>query len=126
MKRPRTPTNPLGAGQKGYQPTDKDRATVKAMVGYGLKHDDIATAIGISDVTLRRHYAPEIATGAITANAQVAQSLFNAATRDGNMTAAIWWTKTRMGWKETVRVGGEDGGAIVFQIATGVPRNTGD
>ena len=34
------------------------------------------------------------------ANAKVAQSLFNQAI-NGNTSAAIWWTKSRMGWKET-------------------------
>lgn len=92
-----------------HEPTAEQRKTVKAMIGFGITQDDIATVIGISDVTLRLYYAEEIATGAIEANAQVAQSLFKQATKGGNMTAAIWWTKTRMGWKETIRVGGEDG-----------------
>jgi hypothetical protein len=40
-----------------------------------------------------------------------------------NVTAQIWWTKTRMGWKETMRSGGEEGGLpVVFQVLTGVPR----
>jgi hypothetical protein len=108
--------------RKPHTPTDEQRKTVKAMVGYGIVQDDIATVIGIDPKTLRLHYATEIAKGAIEANAQVAQSLFKAA-KGGNMTAAIWWTKTRMGWKETVRVGGEgENGAIIFQVLTGVPR----
>jgi len=111
--------------RKPHTPTDDQRKTVKAMVGYGITLEDIATVIGIDRKTLSLRYPTEIANGAIEANAQVAQSLFKAA-KGGNMTAAIWWTKTRMGWKETVRLGGEDGGAIVFQVLTGVPRNNDD
>src|SRR5664279_4929788 len=96
-----------------HTPTDDQRKTVKAMVGYGITLEDISTVIGIDRKTLSLRYAAEIATGAIEANAQVAQSLFKQATKGGNMTAAIWWTKTRMGWKETVRVDGTgEGGAI--------------
>ena len=35
------------------------------------------------------------------ANYQVAKSLYEQAV-GGNVTAAIWWTKARMGWSETV------------------------
>ena len=40
----------------------------------------------------------------IKANSAVAQSLFKKATGDGpqSVAAAIFWAKTRMGWKETV------------------------
>jgi hypothetical protein len=111
-----------------HNPTDEQRKTVKAMIGYGIVQTDIATVIGIDPKTLRLHYASEIATGAIEANAQVAQSLFKAATKGGNMTAAIWWTKTRMGWKETVRIGGEEGGApiAILNVISGVDRGNKD
>jgi hypothetical protein len=42
----------------------------------------------------------EMESSADMANAKVAQSLFNQAI-NGNTSAAIWWTKSRMGWKET-------------------------
>jgi len=113
--------------RKPHKPTDEQRKTVKAMVGFGTTLEDIATVIEIDRKTLSLHYAKEIARGAIDANAQVAQSLFQQATKGRNMTAAIWWTKTRMGWKETLRIGGEgENGAIVFQILTGVPRSDTD
>jgi DNA-binding XRE family transcriptional regulator len=110
-----------------HQPTAEQRKTVKAMIGYGITQADIATVIGIDPKTLRLHYPEEIARGAVEANAQVAQSLFQAATKGKNMTAAIWWSKTRMAWKETIRVGGEPGGApVVMQIISGVDRGEGD
>ena len=64
----------------------------------------IATAIGIDAKTLRKHYSQELDIGHIKANSAVAQSLFRKATGDGpqSVTAAIFWAKTRLGWKETM------------------------
>tara|TARA_Y100000593_G_scaffold38802_1_gene75111 strand:+ start:784 stop:1110 length:327 start_codon:yes stop_codon:yes gene_type:complete len=75
------------------------RKTVKAMAAYGIRHDDIARVVGVTGKTLRKHYRGELDTGHIEANAQVAGSLFQNA-KGGNVTAQIWWTKTRMGWSE--------------------------
>ena len=54
------------------------------------------------------YFKTEIETGHVKANSKVAESLYKQAI-DGNTTASIWWTKTRMGWKETNvhEVGGE-------------------
>lgn len=38
------------------------------------------------------------------ANAKVAESLFRMATQKMNVTAAIFWAKTRMGWRERIEV----------------------
>lgn len=95
-------------GRPVYVPTDKDRATVKAMVGYGIKQHDVAAVLGIHDDTLRKYYGPELATAMIEANAAVAQSLFWMATKGRNVAAAIFWAKTRMGWKDPVLLGNAD------------------
>jgi len=52
---------------------------------------------------LRKHYREELDTGHIKATAKVAESLFRKATTDGaqSVTAAIFWLKTRGGWRET-------------------------
>lgn len=88
------------------------------MVGYGIPHDEIASVVGITAKTLRKHYRAEIDTGGTKANAKVAESLFLQATgtpavhdSHGNLvraeqprvpSAGIWWSKARMGWKETI------------------------
>jgi len=53
--------------------------------------------------TLRKHYREELDTGHFKATAKVAESLFRKATGDGaqSVTAAIFWLKTRGGWRET-------------------------
>ena len=72
------------------------------MSGMGIVCEDIARVIGISEPTMRKHYRSELETGFIYANAQVAQSLFRQATdkTKPNVIAAIFWLKTRAGWKE--------------------------
>src|SRR5215207_11754450 len=77
---------------------------VEAMAGYGVSAEDIATVLGLDINTLKRDYRSELKGAAIKANARVAESLFRKATaadgREG-VTAAIFWLKTRAGWKET-------------------------
>jgi len=93
---------------KTFEPTDEQRKQVEAMKGYGIPEPDIALLIinprtekPIARETLRKHFAYELSVGNAKANAKVAQSLYQQATDGKNTTAAIWWTKTRMGWKET-------------------------
>src|SRR3977135_4207056 len=49
---------------------------------------------------MRKHYREELDLGESKANAQVAGFLFNAA-KNGNVTAQIFWLKTRAKWRET-------------------------
>ena len=89
-------------GRPSYKPTDDDRKTVSLMCAVGIPHEGIAACIGdgIDDKTMRRHFAEELKTAKIKANAKIGGSIFNAAI-SGNMTAASLWAKTQMGWKET-------------------------
>jgi hypothetical protein len=97
-------------GRPAFRPTDEQHRQVEAMVGYGIPEGQICRLITnpqtkrpIDEKTLRRHFRSEIDTGQVKANAAVAQSLFKMAT-GGNVTAAIFWMKTQMGWKETAAV----------------------
>ena len=89
------------------------------MAGIGLKHDQIAKIIGISDETLRKYYTEELETAAAKMNAQVAQNLFSIATGKGvgAVASAIFWMKTRGGWREVERkeITGKDGAAIQLE-----------
>lgn len=102
--------------RKPHEPTEKDRKQVTLMAGIGLKHDQIAKIIGISDETLRKYYTDELEVSAAMMNAQVAQNLFSIATSKGAgaVASAIFWMKTRGGWREVERkeITGKDGGAI--------------
>lgn len=116
-----------------HEPTDQNRKTVEAMCGYGIPHAEIARVIGVDPKTLRLHYREELDTGHTKANAKVAESQFLQAVgapavfdAHGNMVRAeqsrvpscgIWWTKARMGWKETIKSehAGEGGGPIKLE-----------
>ena len=102
--------------RKPHEPTDKDRKQVSLMAGIGLTHDQIAKIIGISDETLRKYYDKELEISAAMMNAQVAQNLFSIATSKGagSVASAIFWMKTRGGWREVERkeITGADGTPI--------------
>jgi hypothetical protein len=91
-------------GRPSYKPDETSRRQVQAMAGYGVPEADIARVLDIDPKTLRKHYRSELDLAHVKANSAIAQSLFRKATGDGpqSVTAAIFWAKTRMGWKETV------------------------
>ena len=104
---------------KPHRPTEDFRKQVQEASGLGLPQDQICALVGISDVTLRKHYESELGMGKAKASAAVAKTLFNKATVGQDTTAMIWWTKAQMRWSETMRqeVTGRDGGGIVIQIS---------
>lgn len=85
-----------------YKPTKQDRERVETMAGVGISENDISLVLDISDKTLRKYYARELRIGHIKANSAVAAALFKKATGDGpqSVAAAIFWCKTRMGWRD--------------------------
>ncbi len=105
-------------GRKPHEPTDKDRKQISLMAGIGLTHGQIAKIIGISDETLRKYYDKELEVSAAMMNAQVAQNLYSIATSKGAgaVASAIFWMKTRGGWREVERkeITGKDGAPIAI------------
>jgi hypothetical protein len=89
--------------RRAHKPDPFQRRQVEAMAGYGVPETDIARVLAIDPKTLRKHYREELDTGQVKATAKVAESLFHKATGDGaqSVTAAIFWLKTRGGWRET-------------------------
>jgi hypothetical protein len=90
-------------GRRAHKPDPFHRHQVEAMAGYGVPETDIARVLTIDPKTLRRHYREELDNGQIKAAAKVAEFLFRKATTEGPqcVTAAIFWMKTRGGWRET-------------------------
>jgi len=92
-----------------HEPTKATRATVTSLSKFGIPRDQIAAHIGISEPTLRKHYAPELAEGKLQANLKVATNLYAFAmgikgTEKAQVTAGIFIAKTQMGWRETLDV----------------------
>ena len=90
-------------GRRAHKPDPILRRQVEAMAGYGVPEHAISRVLAIDPKTLRKHYRDELDTGQVKATAKVAESLFRKATTDGSqsVTAAIFWLKTRGGWRET-------------------------
>jgi len=93
-----------------HQPTDKTRAEIIALRSYGVPIKEVAAYIGIDDKTLYKYYKDELDNSAMKANANVGKFLYQAASGQALTTgasysdcvrAAMFWAKTRMGWKET-------------------------
>ena len=72
--------------QEPHEPSEKTRAQAEQAAGLGLPHEQIGALIGISDKTLRKYYATELAVGKAKASAKIAQTLFNKAIK-GDTTA---------------------------------------
>jgi hypothetical protein len=87
-------------GRRSHKPDQVQRRQVEAMAAYGIPAEDISRVVGVDAKTLRKHYRDELDLGETKANAQVAGFLFNSA-RTGNVTAQIFWLKTRARWRET-------------------------
>jgi hypothetical protein len=110
---------------KPFQPTKEQRDNVEAMTAYGIPQEDIARLIKnpetgerIDTKTLRKYFAEEVETGLAKANAKVASSLYDMATKGDTsgtkLGAAAFWLGRRAGWKETSTHEhvGKDGDAI--------------
>ena len=117
-------------GRPPFVPTDKHRAQVETLAGLGLRQEEVCllvknpqTGQPITEKTLRRHFANELAWGSVKAHANIAKSLFNKAIGNGPqaVTAAIWWTKCRMGWKERQVVEVESKAGVLVSPAAMTP-----
>ena len=86
-------------GRRAHQPDPSQRRQVEALAAYGIPEPDISGVVGIDPKTLRKYYREELDLGETKANAQVAGFLFNSA-KNGNVTAQIFWLKTRAKWRE--------------------------
>jgi hypothetical protein len=94
-----------GAGRKCFEPTDREREQVEAMAGFGVPFEQIAALVrdGIHKETLFKYFRKELDQGKAKANAQIGRTLFQQAV-NGNTAAAIWWSKSQMGWRETQQI----------------------
>jgi hypothetical protein len=89
-------------GERPMRFTDEQRRYVLTMSGFGITQADMAKVLDIDLKTLRKHFRRELDTGPTEANVRVAQALYTNATKHMHAGAQIWWTKSRMGWKDNV------------------------
>ena len=110
-----------GRGQPKFEPTQDQRSQVKLMKALGIPEDRICKTITnprtrkpVAPMTLARAFAAELASGATEVHALVGNFILCAIlgkkpalgdaikSEQVRMTAAIFYAKTKMGWKETV------------------------
>jgi len=105
---PATPLAPVAATQhelavqvhgNTHVPSRRKRRLVEGMVAAGLPINAVAGLMDISDDTLRKHYAKELATGHDKAVALMARSVYRRAMQ-GDTTAALFWLKSKAGWRD--------------------------
>jgi transposase len=82
-----------------HKPTEITRAQVAALKSYGHTQQEIATFLNIARDTLTYYYSREIETAEINANAEVAKRLYAKATKKDDLSAQIFWLKTRARWR---------------------------
>jgi hypothetical protein len=85
--------------RQAFAVNDAVRERVRHLAGVGLRQDDIAKIIGCTAKTLRKRFRDDLDRGVAEANATVSGFLF-AAAKAGNVTAQIFWLKTRAHWRE--------------------------
>jgi hypothetical protein len=90
-------------GRPPHQPDAASRRLVEHHAAIGTPHQTIAKLLQLSLNTLKKHYGGELELGLARANAVVGGRLFEEA-RKGHVVAAIFWMKTRGGWRETSKV----------------------
>lgn len=86
-----------GRPGKKYDPETAEK--IREFIANGLRQEDIANFIGMSENTMRRLYKNDLVRGAALANSTVGKKLFEQCQK-GDTAALIFWTKCRMGWSE--------------------------
>lgn len=82
-----------------HVPTDITRAEVAALSSFGNTQAEIALYLGICVDTLTKYYRYELDTAVVRANAMVARKLYNKAVVQDDLSAQVFWLKTRGRWR---------------------------
>ena len=126
-RKPKPKKKRAKAGRPPIKVSEDDIRQIEARAGHGVPEERIAHILGMSPRTFRDKKAKDerisaaLEKGQTVADAAMSQTLYNAAmgkrihvactgcgqivdhVQAPNMTALIWWEKTRMGRKETNR-----------------------
>lgn len=87
-------------GRKSWSPSNEDKKMIELMCIAGVTHQQICEIMSVSLKTLKKQCSDILKHSKDKANSKVAGALFNNAMK-GNVTAQIFWLKTRARWKET-------------------------
>jgi hypothetical protein len=84
----KSPPAKRGRGRPAHQPTAATRRQVSVAAGAGMRHVDIAIALGLSRETLEKHYQAELSQAAQARRMDVLMGLYNAAKKGSSAAAA--------------------------------------
>ena len=98
-----------------HEPTKQLRELVKMHTMVGTRQEVVADIIGIDPKTLRKYYRKELDQASAQANAQIGGALFNKAVK-GDTAAAIFWLKTKAGFRETQHIDHTTNGEPITKI----------
>jgi predicted DNA-binding protein (UPF0251 family) len=100
------PAAPRKRGRKLLIRNSKIPAIVRGMAAHGLTQEECAKIVGISEATLKARLGDEFKAGLENYDGAVVKNLRRHALGDNShsVTAAIYWTKTRLGWSEKIRL----------------------
>ena len=86
--------------QEPHVPTLETRAQVHAMASFGINQDNMSKYLGITRATLSKYYEEELAKAMVDKVVTVANALYRNAVENNNVSAQIFFLKTRAGWRE--------------------------
>jgi hypothetical protein len=94
-------------GQARFTASKEQRDAVMAMAAAGIEQRAISLALRVPLRTLQRHFVSELADGIEVINAKVGGGLAAKALA-GKQPYDIYWSKSRMGWRDRTSIGFED------------------
>lgn len=107
-----------------HVPTADTRTAVVLLASGGVAHKRISRLLKITEKTLYLHYREELDC-AFDSIAELAIGVLVKSMKTGGpreaMASAMFWCKTRLGWRERAEFTGADGGPVQL-IVTGVRR----
>ena len=111
----RTTANKKGTKTRVW--TEQERLLVIFMSVAGIDQNRIAKAINTDKKTLGKHFREALDSAADTHNTKVVGALYKNAI-EGNVSAQIFWCKTRLGWREKtdIELSGKDGTPLAAVI----------
>lgn len=109
--------NKKKAGRPTFKPTDDKRLLVKELSGVGIKQEQIASILKISDDTLRKYFKEELELGIADAHANMARAIYKKAI-NGSEKLMMYYGNCQMGWSEKskVEITGANGGPLNIDI----------
>lgn len=95
-----------GPGRPPVARLSRLRRIVTKMAEHGITQAEAADIIGVSETTLKRRLGDEFKAGVVHYDGAVVKNLRRIALGNGPgaVTAAIYWTKVRLGWSEKLRL----------------------